>query len=265
MSERPPVQGLARRQVVRWPSIEPSEDVIVGEQPLEIRAEERSIAVTMRTPGDDLDLAAGFLLTEGVIDGPDDLVALDHLPGDPQKNTVVARLAGGVEAHIEAIERASRDLYASSACGICGKTSIDRIRRISPAVRPLEPSPEVLAALPDRLREAQRSFHLTGGLHGAGLFAPDGALEIVREDIGRHNAVDKVLGARLRAGLVPASERILVVSGRAGFEIIQKARVAGVPVVAAIGAASDLAIDLARDGGMVLVGFLRPDRYTRYT
>lgn len=256
---------IVRRMVVRWPSQAEQQDDIVREQPLEIRVEDRSLAVTMRTPGDDIDLAAGFLLTEGIIDGPDDLISLAPLAGDPDKNTIVARVAGGVEAHREAIERAARELYATSACGMCGKMSIDRIRLFAPPVRRFEPNPAILRSLPERLRSAQTTFALTGGLHGAGLFTPDGRLEIIREDIGRHNAVDKVLGACLRAGDVPVHDKILVVSGRAGFEIVQKARVAGVPVLAAIGAASDLAIDLARDGDMVLIGFLRDDRYTRYT
>ena len=238
---------------------------MVREQPLEIRVEERSIAVTMRTPGDDLDLAAGFLLTEGIVDGADDLLGIEHLAGDPEGNTVVARLAGGVEAHLATIERATRELYASSACGICGKASLDRIRILAPPVeRRFEPDPAVLCALPERLRAAQPTFDATGGIHGAALFGPDGVLEVLREDVGRHNAVDKILGWRLRADRIPVTDRILVVSGRAGFEIVQKARVAGVSVVAAIGAASDLAIDLAADGGMVLIGFLRADRFTRY-
>jgi FdhD protein len=255
------------RRVSRWREgrLEPDQpDPIVREQPLEIRVEERSLAVTMRTPGDDLDLAAGFLFTEGVIDGPDDLVGLGHLPGDGYGNTVIARVAGGVEAHLQAIERASRELYATSACGMCGKVSLDRIRMLAPPVQPLEPEPSVLLALPDRLRATQPAFSLTGGIHGAGLFLPDGQLVLAREDVGRHNAVDKVLGACLRAGQVPVRDRILLVTGRAGFEIVQKARVAGVPVVAAMGAASDLAIDLALDGGMALFGFLRADRFTRY-
>jgi FdhD protein len=244
---------------------ERTDDVVAREEPLEIRVEERSIAVTMRTPGDDLDLAAGFLYTEGILDGADDLLALETLPGDPERNTVVARVAGGVEAHAEAVERATRALYATSACGVCGKASLDRIRMLAPPVRrTFEPDPLVLRELPARLRAAQPAFDATGGLHAAALVAPDGTIELVREDIGRHNAVDKVLGARLRADRVPVDDRILVVSGRAGFEIVQKARVAGVPVVAAIGAASDLAVDLALDGGMTLIGFLRADRFVRY-
>ncbi len=254
------------RPVVVWPAGEATDTVAV-EEPLEIRIEGVSLAITMRTPGDDLDLAAGFLYTEGVIDGADDLVAIRHvdLPGDQRGNTVDALLAGGVAAHREAVERATRELYATSSCGICGKASIDRLRvHCGPVVRRFEPDPEVLRQLPGRLRAVQTAFAQTGGLHGAALFTPEGELEVAREDIGRHNAVDKVLGWRLREDRVPVDDRILAVSSRAGFEIVQKARVAGVGTVVAMGAASSLAVDLAVDSGMVLVGFLREQRFVRY-
>ncbi len=245
--------------------VEASDQVVV-EEPLEIRIEDRSLAVTMRTPGADRELAAGFLFTEGVLDAADDLIAIEPLAGDERANTIVARVAGGVQAHLEAIERASRELFATSACGICGKASLDRITILArEPIQPMEPDPRVLAGLPDALRAAQPTFQRTGGLHGAALVTPAGHLEVIREDIGRHNAVDKVLGWRLLADRIPVHDRILLVSGRAGFEIVQKARVAGVPVVAAIGAASSLAVDLAESSGIVLIGFLRADRWTRYT
>jgi len=256
-----------RRQVHRWPGGEATEDVLAVEEPLEIRVEGQSVAVTMRTPGHDLDLATGFLYTEGVIDGPDDLLAMAHVssPRDRKPNTVDCRLAGGVQAHREALRRAQREIYATSSCGICGKASIDRIHVHAP---PLEGArtldPEVLTALPAKLMPAQSGFARTGGLHGAALFGFDGTLEVVREDIGRHNAVDKVLGWRLREGRVPVDDRILLVSSRAGFEIVQKALVARVPVVAAIGAASTLAVQLAAASGVQLLGFLRADRFNRY-
>ena len=253
------------RSVRRMPGGGVDADHVVREVPLEIRVEDQPLAVTMRTPGDDLDLAAGFLWTEGVVEDADDLLALAHLPGDPEGNTVVARLAGGVEAHLEQVRRATRELYATSACGICGKASLDRVTRLAAPVRRWRPDPAVLGALPARLAEAQPTFAATGGLHAAALFTPDGELEVLREDIGRHNAVDKVLGFRLRARRVPVDDRILVVSGRAGFEIVQKAVLGGVGVVAASGAGSDLAVDLAAEAGQVLIGFLRPDRYTVYT
>jgi FdhD protein len=259
--------GAVSRTVHRWPGDQPDDDLIAVEEPLEIRVEGKPLAVTMRTPGDDLDLAAGFLYTEGVIDGADDLVALAHvdLPRDLGGNTIDCVLAGGVPSHRAAIERATRDLYATSSCGLCGKASIDRLLVGAPPLpQARAPDPDVLLGLPARLLEAQASFAQTGGLHAAGLFHFDGALEVLREDIGRHNAVDKVIGWRLRQDRVPVDDRILFVSGRAGFEIVQKALVARIPVLAAVGAASTLAIDLASRGRLVLVGFVRDGRYNRY-
>lgn len=253
------------RPVRRWPEGEDTLDDVAVEEPLEIRVEGRPLAVTLRTPGHDLELAAGFLLTEGVVDGPDDLQALAHVATDRGGNVVDAVLAGGVAAHREAIERAARDLYATSACGICGKASIDRVRLAAPPLpRRHDPDPELLVRLPGALRARQPGFARTGGLHAAALFDFDGRLEVAREDIGRHNAVDKVLGWRLRADRVPVDDRILLVSSRAGFEIVQKARMAGVPVVAACGAASSLAVDLARETGIALYGFTGPRRCVRY-
>lgn len=261
----PPEAATQSRSVQRGPAGVPDVDLLVVEEPLEIRVEERSIAVTMRTPGSDLELAAGFLLSEGIIDGSDDLLSLAHLPGDPDGNTVVARVAGGVEAHLEAIERASRELYASSACGVCGARSLDRVELLASfPVGRVEVAPDVLVRLPDALRSHQAAFAATGGLHGAALVAPDGTVEVVREDIGRHNAVDKVLGWRLREDSLPVHDRVLVVSSRVGFEIVHKARVAGVGAIAAIGAASTLSVDLAERAGMTLIGFLRADRWIRY-
>lgn len=255
----------AVRCVHRWPEGTDEFDEVAVEEPLEIRVEGRPLAVTLRTPGHDLELAAGFLFTEGVIDGADDLGALAHVATDRTSNVVDAVLAGGVQAHREALERATRDLYATSACGICGKASIDRVRlKAPPLPRRHVPEPELLVKLPDRLRAHQPGFNCTGGLHAAGLFTFDGTLEVAREDIGRHNAVDKVLGWRLRADRVPVDDRILLVSSRAGFEIVQKARMAGVPVVAACGAASSLAVDLARETGIALYGFTGSRRCVRY-
>ncbi|MCB9685355.1 MAG: formate dehydrogenase accessory sulfurtransferase FdhD [Alphaproteobacteria bacterium] len=258
------MSGVRDHEVVRGPGERLDTDALVVEEPLEIRVEERSVAVTMRTPGDDLDLAAGFLCTEGIVDGADDLHALDHLAGDPTRNIVVARVAGGVEAHLEALSRATREFYATSACGICGKTSIDRITTLAGGHAPTGrvPSDAVLAALPDRV--VGPSFRATGGLHAAALVDFDGALEVLREDIGRHNAVDKVIGWRLRRDRLPIRDRVLVVSGRTGFEIVQKAAMVQIPVICGIGAASTLAVDLARETGTALYGFVREDRWTRY-
>ena len=246
-------------------SREPALDAVATEEPLEIRVEGQPVAVTMRTPGDDLELAAGFLYTEGVIDGPDDLVAIAHIddPRDPRGNTVDVRLAGGVPALRR--DRATRAMYASSSCGICGKESIERIFQTVGTVRAgFAVDPAVLVTLPARLRAAQAIFDDTGGLHAAALFTAEGELEVLREDIGRHNAVDKVLGWRLLADRVPVDDRVLVVSGRAGFEIVQKALVAGVPALAAVGAPSSMAVALAARAGMMLAGFLRDGRYNLY-
>lgn len=239
-------------------------DAIAIEEPLEIRVEGRSIAITMRTPGHDRELAAGFLFTEGVLEAADDLAALQ--PIGSSGNVVECRLAAGVEAHQEALERATRELYATSSCGICGKASIDRIHVIARTPIPDFPLPDaVIHALPDALHGAQSGFRATGGLHGAALVHPDGSLEVVREDVGRHNAVDKVLGWRLLHDRVPVSDVALLISSRAGFEIVQKARIAGIGAIVALGAATTLAVDLARESGISLVGFASPERFNRYT
>ncbi|TNE89824.1 MAG: formate dehydrogenase accessory sulfurtransferase FdhD [Deltaproteobacteria bacterium] len=251
------------RPVTRHPASPETEDLLVVEEPLEIRVEGEALAVTMRTPGHDLELVAGFLFTEGIIDGADDLVALTHV-GD-SGNVVDCRLAGGVAAHREQVSRATRELYATSSCGICGKASIDRLEILAgPVTGSFPDDPALLLSLPARLAEAQAAFAKTGGLHAAALVRPDGSFEVVREDIGRHNAVDKVLGYRLRADAVPVDDRLLFVSSRAGFEIVQKALVAGVPAVASVGAASTLAVDLAERSNMALYGFVRDGRFNRY-
>jgi len=241
------------------------DDEVVVEEPLEIRVDDEPLVVTMRTPGDDRALAAGFLYSEGVIDGLDDVTALDHLAGPGGDNTIQVHLASGVAAHLDAIRRAQRSLVATSACGMCGKTRLDQVEVVAQReVIPTDVDPALLDGLPSRLWHAQAVFKRTGGLHGAALMRPDGELEALHEDIGRHNAVDKVLGSRLLADRVPVGDRLLVVSGRAGFEIVQKARVAAVPAVIAFGAASSLAVELAEASGMKLFGFVRDDRWTRY-
>ena len=240
-------------------------DLVATEEPLEIRIEGRSVAITMRTPGHDKELASGFLLTEGVIDGPDDIRAMAHIddPSDPKGNTIDTFLASGVPAARR--HAADRELFASSSCGVCGKASIDRlVVDCAPLATRISPSVEVILGLPTKLREAQKTFEQTGGLHAAALFDEDGNLEILREDIGRHNAVDKVIGWRLHQDAMPIDDRILLVSGRAGFEIIQKALVARIGVVAAVGAPSSMAVQLAEESGMLIVGFLRNGRYNEY-
>lgn len=243
----------------------PVDDQLVIEEPLEIRLDDRPLAVLMRTPGgdpdEDLDLVAGFLATEGLIDGPDDLAGLAHCQ-DPRRphrqNIVLARLAAGARADDSRFERARRELYAASSCGLCGKASIDRVFLHAPPLdHALLLDPALVCALPDRLRAAQPRFHATGGLHGAALFTPDGRLITAAEDVGRHNAVDKIIGRRLRADHYPLDGLVLAVSSRAGFEIVQKALVARLAAVVAVGAASTLADELARAGRLSLYSFVR--------
>jgi FdhD protein len=260
-----------RRQVVRIDGdqvVRP--DTLVAEEPLEIRGGGRPLAGTMRTPGDDIDLVHGFLLTEGVIRGVSDVQAARYCAGkdDAGQNTynvLDVALANGVPPPEPGLER---NFYTTSSCGVCGKASIDAIRTRTAfpvAEDPTVADPAVLGALPDTLRAAQRVFDRTGGLHAAGLFTPDGALRCLREDVGRHNAVDKVVGWAVRAAMVPLRGHILLVSGRASFELTQKALMAGIPVLAAVSAPSTLAVDLAAEVGMTLVGFLRGGSMNVYT
>ncbi|MGW1990728.1 formate dehydrogenase accessory sulfurtransferase FdhD [Embleya sp. NPDC001921] len=237
-------------------------DTLVAEEPLDIRIGGRTITVTMRTPGDDFDLVAGFLAAEGVIGAAGDLTAMRYCAGTDEEghntyNVVDAVLAPHVPAPDPGL---MRGVWTSSACGICGSTGIDGLRRMSRfdvRADPVRVDAEVLYAMPDRLRAAQKVFASTGGLHAAGLFTAAGDMVCVREDVGRHNAVDKVVGWALREGLLPLAGHVLMVSGRASFELTQKAAMAGVPVMAAVSAPSGLAVDLAADAGVTLVGFLR--------
>jgi FdhD protein len=245
-------------------------DTLAAEEPLEIRVGGRPLAVTMRTPGDDLDLAHGFLLTEGVIRSAADVSIARYCDSvdDAGRNTynvLDIALAPGVAPPAVGIER---NFYTTSSCGVCGKASIDAVRTQT-AYEPGDDStpirPEILAGLPDALRAAQKVFDKTGGLHAAGLFTADGELRAVREDVGRHNAVDKVVGWALREGLLPLSGHVLMVSGRASFELVQKALMAGLPALAAVSAPSTLAAELAEESGMTLVGFLRGSTMNVYT
>ncbi len=245
-------------------------DLLAVEEPLEIRIGGQPLTVTMRTPGDDLDLAAGFLFTEGLLTPVVDLRQIrmcDENVADATLEVPDLPSAAALERATDA-RRAQRNFLTTSACGVCGKESIDAIRvrsRYDLAADQVRVSSAVLASLPDRLREAQRVFASTGGLHAAGLFTPDGSLLVLREDVGRHNAVDKVIGWALRAGRLPLTSHILLVSGRASFELVQKSAVAGIPVLAAVSAPSSLAADLADEVGMTLVGFLRGPSMNAYT
>ena len=242
------------------------EDALTLEEPLEIRLHGEAIAVVMRTPRDDFDLVAGFLLTEGIVRLPSDLGLISYCEqAQPpnQENVIEARLADGVEFDTE---RLKRNFYASSSCGICGKASIDHIITRAPAIDArFTVSTDLLYALDGQLREAQDVFAETGSIHAAALFDTDGRLLSMREDVGRHNAVDKVIGKLVRENSMPPKHCILMVSGRTSFEIMQKALVAGIPMVAAVSGPSSLAVGVAREANMTLVGFLRRERCNIYS
>ncbi|MEV5509984.1 formate dehydrogenase accessory sulfurtransferase FdhD [Streptomyces orinoci] len=256
----------ARRRVIRVRNGEVSArpDTLVAEEPLEIRLNGKPLAITMRTPGDDFALAAGFLVSEGVLGRDDELANIVYCAGATEDgsntyNVVDVRLAPGVPVPDISLER---NVYTTSSCGLCGKASLDAVRTtarwpLTDGPEPMRLAPSLLAALPDRLRAAQRVFDRTGGLHAAALFTRDGQLLDIREDVGRHNAVDKLIGRALQSGSLPLSGTVLLVSGRASFELAQKAVMAGIPVLAAVSAPSSLAVDLAAETGLTLVGFLR--------
>ena len=254
---------------VRGSSLEYRADRVVGEDPLEIRAAGPgqapvAVAVTMRTPGHEEELAIGFLRTEGLIEGPE---VLRVESGDPASmnqpdDQITVRLAKPFDAS----RVAERHFVATASCGICGKASIDEVAiRTAPIPEGPIVSRAVVIALPNLLRAAQRAFDETGGLHAAGLFTPTGELLAIREDVGRHNALDKLVGSQVIAKALPLNERVLVVSGRVSFEIVQKAAVVGVPIICAVSAPSDLAIETADRLGVTLVGFLRGDGFNVYS
>jgi FdhD protein len=269
-AKTPTVRVAVRRDTAE--GIEQGRDDVVVEEPMEIRVgavgatddELAPLAVTMRTPGNDFELATGFVVSEGVASTPADIrgVAYCGLPADRQEyNVVTVRLGTTPD-----LDRHRRNSYMTSSCGVCGKASIDAVEvacHRSPVSDPVPPA--VIAGLTERLGDRQRWFATTGGLHAAGLFDLSGSPLVVREDVGRHNAVDKVIGWAAMAGALPADHRVLVVSGRASFEIVQKAAVAGIATVVAVSAPSSLAIDAARRLGVTLVGFARGDRFTTYS
>ncbi len=241
----------------------PLDDYLAGEEPLEIRISGRPLTVTMRTPGQDEELAAGFLWTEGLIEAPSQIAAMRAIPQVSGRDNIInVELAGQTLA----IEANQRNFFAASGCGICGKASIEAIR-VRGLARPdpdFKIKAELLCEFPVRLREQQRVFGQTGGLHAAALFNSGGELLVLREDIGRHNAVDKIIGWALKKGSLPLSDSVMMVSGRGGFEIVQKALTAGVPILASVSAPSSLAVELARQLGLTLVGFLRERRFVVY-
>ncbi len=265
-------------------------DLLAVEEPLEIRlayggietgqrhplsgepvlGKMQNLAVTMRTPGHDADLAVGFLFTEGIIAGAEDVKVVEHvfLPcSENRQNTILVTLK---EGSIPNLRQAERNFYTTSSCGVCGKASIQAIRTVSPfgtrtlaAERKIEPA--FILGLPDRLAREQRVFAETGGLHAAALFDLNGSPLLVREDVGRHNAVDKLIGAAMMKGRLPLAQTVLLLSGRASFELVQKAAMAAIPVIAAVGAPSSLAVSLAEEFGTTLIGFLRNNRFNIYS
>lgn len=257
------------------------EDILAVEEPLEIRvgyvADGRRvhnpISITMRTPGDDAELAAGFLFTEGIIKNREQILEVQHCgrkvtkgkdpSNNSETNTIRVDLADGVELDLKSLER---HFYTTSSCGVCGKSSIEALRTGAESLpaNTISVNHDVLNGLSETLRESQSVFEQTGGLHASALFDADGVLDIVREDVGRHNALDKVIGRKFLEGKTPLNNRMLLVSGRASFELVQKALMAGIPVMTAVGAPSSLAVELAREFGMTLIGFLREGRFNIY-
>lgn len=245
-------------------------ETLVVEEPLEIRVNGTPLTVTMRTPGSDVELAQGFLLTEGVIRRRDDVLTVRYCRGANEDgvntyNVLDVTLAAGVPAPAVNV---TRNFYTTSSCGVCGKASLEAVRLISqhcPGDDPTSVAAETLSAMPDQLRDAQKVFATTGGLHGAALFTVDGKMLVVREDIGRHNAVNKVIGWAVEQDRIPLTGTVLLVSGRASFELTQKTVMAGIPVLAAVSAPSSLAVDLASQSGLTLVAFLRGESMNVYT
>jgi FdhD protein len=238
-------------------AVAPFDDTVATEDPLEIRLGETPLAVVMRTPGDDEDLVTGFLITEGILLAPDEIRDIERIDA----SRVAVHLRDGLDVDVA---RFQRNMFMSSSCGVCGKTSIEQVRLFARPAAAFTIAPGILATLTDRLRSHQPTFDTTGGLHAAGLFDSSGRLAAAREDVGRHNAVDKVIGSVARSAW-PLPELVLVVSGRQSFEIVQKAAVAGIGGIVGVSAPSSLAVELAREIGMLLVGFSRGSRFNVYS
>jgi FdhD protein len=255
--------GIGSQKIIRRKrdgELEYLPDDLTVEEPLEIHVGRQVLATTMRTPGDDEELAAGFLVSEAVVHKREEIAKISA----NSENTVVVDLAAGLQLKLNSLQRFGT---ISSSCGICGKTSIEAIRQNFPAIqsRGLRIDIQTLLSLPKLLRKQQGDFARTGGIHAAGIFDLDGRPQIVREDIGRHNAVDKAIGRAFLDGLLPLDQHLLLVSGRASFEIVQKALAAGIPIVAAVSAPSTLAVDFARESNQTLIGFLRPPSFNIYS
>ena len=236
------------------------QDLLSVEEPLQIRAGERSVAITMRTPGHDAELAAGFLFTEGLVRHASDIAGIEC-----GRNTATVELTEGVTIDLEGAER---NFYMTSSCGVCGKASIEALETAGATILPRgvpQVEASLIRSLPAKLRESQAVFDRTGGLHASGLFSAEGRLIVLREDVGRHNALDKLIGRALLDGRLPLSDHVLMVSGRTSFELVQKAVMAGIPILVAVGAPSSLAVKTASRFGMTLIGFLRDDRFNVYS
>lgn len=254
--------SIAPGQIIRRKSdgaLEYLHDELTIEEPLEIRIGDQVVATTMRTPGNDEELAAGFLLSEAIVRRPEEIARIS-----PNENAIVVDLAPGLKPKLNSAQRFGT---ISSSCGLCGKTSINAIRQSFPALRSTSDRIDMvtLLSLPEKLRGHQSDFSRTGGIHAAGLFDLNGEARIVREDIGRHNAVDKVIGRAFLDGQIPLDRHVLLVSGRASFEIVQKALAGGIPIVASVSAPSTLAMQFARDNNQTLIGFLRPPTFNIYS
>lgn len=273
MSNQPSVETTQVLRITAEGS-EPADDVLVVEEPLEIRlgvmaGDQRlyhSVSVTMRTPGADEELGTGFLFTEGIVSAYSEIASVEHwgpLSDGRHRNIIKVDLRDGISPDLKRLER---HFYTTSSCGVCGKASIDAVRVASCRLKMgagLRVAAHVIHGLPRKLRERQETFAATGGLHATGLFDASGELRAVREDVGRHNAMDKLIGSQLAAGQ-PMNDKVVLVSGRASFELVQKAAVAGVPILAAVGAPSSLAVELASEFGMTLLGFVRDHRFNVY-
>ena len=267
-----PIKSVQILQVTDHQSVM-KDDLIAAEEPMEIRLgfgdlgnrQQRSMAVTMRTPGHDFELAVGFLFTEGIIQTFSEIENIrycENLGKQEENNVVRVELNSTVTPDFHKLQR---NFYTTSSCGVCGKSSIEAVSvQCKPVTSHWSVSANLIQTLPDKLREAQEVFERTGGLHASGLFSKEGSLILMREDVGRHNALDKVIGAMLYKEAIPLDDHILLVSGRASFELVQKAALAGIPVMVAVGAPSSLAVSLAQSSGITLIGFLRGARFNVY-
>lgn len=266
-------RSVSKFQVLKFPELQSQTDVLAVEEPLEIRLgfyaqnkfTHKAISITMRTPDHDFELAAGFLFTEGILQNSEQITEIKHCGkiGEGFTNTVRVDLQKNVEVEFKRLER---HFYTTSSCGVCGKSSIEALQTgVKKVDSNLQVKADLIHQLPEILRQSQTVFNETGGLHASALFDENGNLDIVREDVGRHNALDKIIGAKFLSNQTPLSDKILLVSGRASFELVQKALMAGIPILAAVGSPSSLAVELAEKFGMTLIGFVRDKRFNVYS